>query len=189
MTFATFLKEWRDELPGVAATLTSAAIVFLVSLAFKPVRSWLFPSDVINAYPVICTAEPRISGKNLIVEFFVINQTGEEYRDTKLSDFLKQHNRDGDSEPDPAITLPVRRDGATITDAYGDSDLNKDKGELLVTHTADRATIWIRHIQPRAVLRVFVVVSGLPLSGDISRMAKSAVPVAYEAYQDACYTR
>ena len=48
---ATFVAQWRGELPRVAASLTTALVLFLVSLTFAPVREWLFGQDV-PSYPL-----------------------------------------------------------------------------------------------------------------------------------------
>jgi hypothetical protein len=189
-------KDWQDKIVRpVLVNLTTAFLLFLASLSFAPVRSWLFPAETIRDYPLISTAEPSVSkaDNRLIVEFFVINRTDHPYTREELVRFLHSNNPDARSKPSPDIELAYWRKVGKIEDVFVDKEFNDQKGTLDVVFQpgSDRIVIKVVNIKARAVMKVSVVIVGLPEVGSasISRMAKDAVPLLYEDYQDACYMR
>lgn len=186
-------RNWQEKLlVPVLVNLTTASLLFATSLVFRPVRQWLFPPERTLEYPLICTAEPYVtdSGEKLTVDFFIINRTGEEYIREQLVQFLKTQNPDPQSSPSPDIRLNYYRKVGNIESATADTEFNDDKGDLRVSldKVSNQIQIIVRKIQLRAVLKVNIVVAGLPDVRGVNRMTKQQIPFHYEAYQDACYS-
>jgi len=175
----------------------TALILFSASLIFAPVRHLFFPS-VIDSYPLICRAEATVDAprRNLVVEFYIINRRKDAYTNETLTDFLQQNNSDTQSVISPNIELKMSREVGRIESASADTEFNRSKGELNVSHKERSATISIDKIEPRAILRVLVVVADLPelraspqADQYVTRVDKNAVPLVFDQYLDACYTR
>jgi hypothetical protein len=190
----SLLVKLKSELPGgiasVIASLTTALVIFLASLFFKPVREWLFPPAVANDYPLICAAEPVVdeASQKLKVEFFIINRTGKEYVREDLARILSSNTAQEGAASTPEILLTYSRNVGTIGTVHVDENFNKDKGRLSI-FTPDKAIqIVVNQIKARAIMRVDIMIDNLPDLGAISRMTTAAVPFARD-YLDACYTR
>jgi len=185
----TFLQKWRDELPGVAASLTTAFVLFLVSLSFAPVRNWLFGEEA-RAYPIFCTADPVVArdGRR-IIEFYIVNRSLEDYSAEALQGLLDQTLRGSGTSASAAITLPFRGGEGRIERAYADAEFNRGKGEILVRAEPGAVHIGLRQIDGAAILRVFIVLADMPDVGPIPRDAKVAVPFEFHDIQENCYTR
>jgi hypothetical protein len=193
--------KWKESwFYPVLVNLSTALILFLVMLTFKPVRYWLFPPETIQNYPLISTAEPYVndSKDKLIIDYFIINRTGKEYTREDLVSLLELHNPNPDLSPSPDIELRYNRFAGQdpigrIDSVYVDSAFNDTKGNLTAEVDKESNTVRIKidYIAPRAVLKVNIVVADLPDLDviDIKRTDKITVPLDYHRYQDACYTR
>lgn len=184
-----FLAAWRDQLPGVAASLTTALILFAASLSFAPVRHWLFARDVAT-YPLICTADP-VAGPNgrRIVEFYIINRSRDNFSGEQLQQALDTALTGSGATASATIRLPFDGTVGRIERVVADEAFNRGKGELVAAIDGQSVRIRIGEIHGGAILRVFIVVAGLPDIGPIPRDAKIAVPFNYLAMQESCYTR
>lgn len=184
-----FFAAWRDELPRIAAGLTTALILFVASLSFTPVRRWLFASDV-AAYPLICTADPvSAPGGRRLVEYYIVNRSEENFTEERLQQILEDALRGSGGAGSAMIELPFDTGAGRIERVFADAAFNQDKGEVHVAHDGERVRIRIRWIHGGAILRVFLVVAGVEDVGPVSRDAKLAVPFDYRAMQQSCYTR
>lgn len=192
---ARLLDKWEQQiLRPVLVTVLSTCILLVGSLAFKPIRLFLFPPEAIPDYPLYCTAEAydltdKLSS-TLGVDFFIINRTGEEYNRQALEDFLRKHRPD---EPNlsPVIDLNYYRSGKMYHDDR-DKEFNADKGEVRVKITPEGTGLQIVPdlVKPRAVLKISIVVTGLPPLGKVTRATRGAVPFEdLDKYQEGCYSR
>lgn len=185
----------KDLLSPVLVNISTAFILFLVALTFEPVRSMLFPSKEIEEYPLFCTAEAYKDSSNekLIVDYYVINRTGEEYTREKLSALLKTLNPEPDRSLSPDIELKYSRSVGQIDTAYADRNFNDIKGDLKVEIDRNQRTkvvmIRINSIAPRAILKATIVVSGLPgfEKLEIHRTTEAAIPFNISDYKKKCY--
>ncbi|HXD21528.1 MAG TPA: hypothetical protein VN654_31195 [Vicinamibacterales bacterium] len=186
-TVGRLFKNWEREIARpILVTLLTAMLLFVCSLAFRPVRSFLFPID--SGYPLWCTAEAyaKTADPDLHVDVYVINRTDEAFTRDKLLERLDQ--RAGAS---PDITSQFVRGEGTIATALPDSEFNRDKGSLSVMHHDRTLTIGVDQIQPHAILKVTAVVTGLPERPgvEITRGMATAIPFDMSPYQLACYSR
>ncbi len=194
-------REWRKSIAvPVVINVTTALVLFLAALMFKPVRHWLFPPETIAAYPLLCTAEPfaKPGSGVLHVEFFIINRTRDTYSREDLARFLATHNPDPSVTPSPDITLtywrlvdgrPVGRIGRPSLDR----DFNYGKGEVsaVVDEKLNRVKISVGHINPRAIIKVSIPIHDLPdlADMDIRRTDKAMIPLEFHDYEQGCYGR
>ena len=187
-----FFEKWRNELPGVAASLTTAFLLFLASIIAYRFKDALWPSDALG-YPLICIGEAVASEQPdaMTVEFYVINTTDETYSERQLEEQLKAASAGTTAVLSPTIELESIRDFARIEPAMADAEFNKDKGELIVMSKpgSNRVQIRVAKIDARAILRAYITVSGLPMLNPPSRAAKSDLPFNIRDYEDACYHR
>ncbi len=188
--------DWPEKIARpIFVSLSTALLIFLGSLSFAPVRAWLFPPERIGDYPLISTAEPHVAkeGKKLIVDFFIINRTKDAYTREQLARLLQSRNTGSGSKPSPDIALKYWRKEGKIENVFLEQEFNDQKGQLDIAFQpgSDTVSIKIVDIAERAVMKVSIVIVGLPEieHGTVTRMTKSAVPLLYEDYQDACYTR
>lgn len=196
MLFGTeFLKRYKDELPGVAATLTTALIIFLASLSFRPVRHLLFEERVTD-YPLLCIFEPAIddSKKNLIVEVFFINRTGDDYTEENLQSKLKQAAADTGSTFAPAIELQYSMPTGEVGSAKDDEVFNGVRGVLEVKVINPKTVRFsVKSIAKYSILRGEIIVIGREdLLASVSKENMRAVPLPFKVsnYQDGpCYGR
>jgi hypothetical protein len=179
----TFQNWYKEIIIPVIVNVCTALVLFMAAMMFKPVRQWLFPPEDIREYPLICTAEPVIDTANneLIVEFFIINRSKDEYSREDLSQFLVTRN------PDPGVTIspdielkywrivddkPLGRIGKP----YLEADFNRGKGEVNAVVDEKENTVRIRmdHINRRAIIKVSIPIFDLPgLEGmDVQRTNK-----------------
>lgn len=185
-----FLAKWRAQLPGVAASLTTALILFLVSLAFAPVRAWLFPGEA-KAYPIFCTADP-VAGEQgkRIVELYVVNRSRTDYTGEELQQLLDRALEGTGLSGRASIDFPYIGAEGRITAAYADSAFNDGKGDLGVAWSPAGVRLTLRQIDSASILRAIVVVSGLTDAGPLPRDSKvMGVPLRFEEIQESCYTR
>jgi len=192
---------WEKEIARpIVVSIATALVLFLASLSLSPVRQALFPPKVVPDYPVFCTAEPHVSSDHskLMVDFFVVNTSGQEYAREDLVNLLRTHHPDSRAPVSPDIELAYSRTVAEqqvgrVEAAYGDKAFNRGKGTLVVEHSEREVFIRIENIAPRAVMKIVIVVAGLPAlespGADIGRTTKSAVPLAFRQYEQACYQR
>jgi len=185
-----FVAAWREELPRVAASLTTALILFLASMSFTPVRRWLFASEV-PAYPLICTADPLAAGDGRrLVEFYILNRSRDNFTGEDLQRRLNEALQGSGASGIATIVLPFRDEGGgRIERAVADREFNEGKGEIHVAHDDRAVRIGVRQIHGGALLRVQIIVSGIADFAPVSRDAKVAVPFDYLAMQESCYTR
>jgi hypothetical protein len=158
--FSTFAKAYKAELPSVAATLTTTLIIFLVSLLFEPVRTFLFPS-VASDYSILCVfnKRPDPTRKFLIVEGYVINRTDDTKFAADLQKELLAQAKDGAVAP--TITLKYDLPVGRIDTAEADDTFNADRGTLEVERIDDKTVVLtVRRIEPFTILKANVVVSG-----------------------------
>ena len=191
------LANWQQGIarPVLTSLLTTLAI-FLASLAFKPVRSFLFPAPPVAEYPILCTAEPYSdnSGK-LLIDFFLVNRTGKEYTREDLTQILKAARPDLGPEISPDIRLKFKTvEGRPVgvlerIDAANEDPFNAGKGDLQVSRSGHTVVIVINHIVERAIMKVTMTVARQDLPQEVRRTATILVPFDFAAYQDACYTR
>ncbi len=194
-TLIEIFKGWQEKIARpIVVNLATALILFLASLSFQPVRTWFFPPKTISIYPLICTAEPHVSNDDnhkLIVDFFIINRTGKPYTREDLVNLLQTNNPDRSSNPSPDIELKYWRSYGKFEKVYVDEEFNDQKGVLEAGQESDRVMLKVININERAIMKVTLVVDGIPdlKKTSISRMNKEAVPFLYEDYEDACYMR
>jgi hypothetical protein len=195
-----FLKDlsanWPQNLlrPLVVNVLT-AVILFVLALSFKPLILDLFRSPDIPEYPLICTAEPHkgANEKEMKIDFFVINRTGDSYSREDLISELKALNPEPDRTLSPDIKLELTDEGEIH--ATTDEDFNQGKGELRVLHDPEtrRLTVIVDRIERRAILKAVIRVSKLRfVSQHLTRGTKGEVLrilTNYEQYQDRCYSK
>lgn len=197
--FRKLFENWEQQiLRPIINSLMAALLLFASSLLFKPVRTFLFPSPEVKEYPLHCTAEPYLdpSGQFLLVDFFIINRTGKEYSREDLENILRANNPDPSIVMSPDIVLKYSnlvngRPIGRIEEVLENSDFNHDKGEIVLNHRADLASLRINSIAERAVIKVTLKIAGLPdlQNAGVSRMAKNLVPVNFRPYEAGCYTR
>jgi hypothetical protein len=184
-----FLAAWWGELPRVAASLTTALILLLVSLTFKPVRDWLFQTDVAT-YPLACSADPLPApGGRRIVEFYVVNRTARDFTGEELQSQLDETLRGSGSSARTEIVLPFNSSLGRIETARQDADFNNGKGELVVRAEARGVRISVRQIDGASILRAIIVLADMPDAGPFPRDAKVAVPFEFDDIRESCYTR
>lgn len=182
----------KNILRPIVVSVTTALVLFLASLTFTPVRSFLFGG--LQDYPIYCVAEPyrhRMNPTTLIIDFFVINRTSSEYTAENLMTFLRTRHAEGAS---PDIDLIYRRTGkrgdiGRVFSVTIDPDFNSGKGDIRGEFTGNDVRIRIDHIEARAVMKVTIVVANLPNLEGISRTAKGAVPFDIDKYEIACHNR
>jgi hypothetical protein len=184
-----FLQAWRGELPKVAASLTTALILFLASLTFAPVRQWLFGREVAS-YPLICTADPVAGpGGRRTVEFYVVNRSDKNFTGEELQRQLDDALRGSGSRASAGIRLPFDSVVGRIEQVRVDQAFNDSKGQLIATTNGRAVLIRIGDIHAGAILRVYIDLAGFPNLSPITRDAKGQVPFDYQTMQGACYTR
>jgi hypothetical protein len=182
-------------LTPIVTNLGTALIIFVVSLFNNRVRDWLFPPEVIQEYPLFCTAEPyiNISNHQLIVDFFIINKTKNGYSRQNLVQILHQLNPDPNLSLSPDIELKYLLPLGTMMQPYLEPDFNDGKGNIVPTLDENSKTIKIRvnDIKPRAIVKVSIPIAGLPEqeSSNIRRTRKDKIPLAYDDYEEGCYKR
>mgnify|MGYP003583458087 CR=1 FL=1 len=156
----SFLSDYLDELPGVAASLTTALIVFIASLSFKPVRDWVFAPEV-KGYPITCSFKPRIDSerKILVIEGFFINTTDKSL-DRKALDGLLSAS----AEAPRSSTIVVRYSADSpgrIVAARAAESFNYFRGKLRVELKENQhVEISIEGIDPRAILKADIEIAG-----------------------------
>lgn len=189
-------KDWQEKIARpIFVSVTTALILFLASLSFTPVRAWLFPSKPFADYPLISTAEPHVSkaDNKLIVDFFIINRTDKAYTHEELVTFLQLRNAVTGAKSSPDIELKYWRKEGKFAEVVVDQEFNDQKGNLDITFQpgSDKVLIKVVNIKERAVMKVSILIDGLPelKHTTTTRMTKDAVPFLYENYQDACYMR
>jgi hypothetical protein len=184
----SFIRGWRAEWPKIAASLTTALILFLASLAFAPVRQWLVPSKD-RDYPLFCTAEQvaDLAGKRMLVRFYIVNRTDETLTDAKLGARLAEIDQRTGARSTAAITLKLWRDDGQIVGAGPDRDFNGDKGDLAILPIARGVAVTVRRIEPRAILRVTIPIAGLPDLQAEPLSARGVIPLNIGDYAEACY--
>lgn len=191
-------ENWEQQiLRPVTTSLLTALILFAASLTFRPVRAFLFPPRVVTEYPLICTAEPYLdqAKKQVLVDFFIVNRTGNLYSREELSALLHAHSQDQTAQPSPDIHLRHARyvDGkpiGRIENVLLDKEFNRGKGALRIDRDGDFLSILVDSIEQRAIMKVTFVLE--PFNVDPSvvlRTAKVIVPFDFRQYEDACYTR
>ena len=188
---------WEKEIlrPVLVAVLT-ASVLFTFSMIFRPVRGFFFPSET-TEYPLYCTAETYVrddsSGPTLVVDFFIINRTGDEVTRDKLQQGLMERNPDPGTTASPDIQLKYTRQIGTIGRVDLDQDFNAGKGELALKNSGTDVRIVPTYFQPRAIMKVSIVVVDLPRSSlvGVTRTSQQALLdfPAIEDYQRACYSR
>ena len=185
-----FFAKWKAQLPNVATSLTTALLLFLVSLTFAPVRGWLFPSAA-RGYPILCTADPVAApGSRRIVEFYVVNRSRAELTGQELQQSLDKALEGTGLGGSAAIDLPFVGAEGRIERAYADIAFNEGKGELGVARSPTGIRVTIRQIDGTSILRAIFVVAGVADTGPVARDAKlTGVPFRFDEIQEACYTR
>jgi hypothetical protein len=185
-----FIEKWKANLPGVAASLTTASILFLASLAFAPVRSWLFPGKAAN-YPIFCTADPVAGeGGRRIVEFYIVNHSDKGFSGAELQKTLDGALQGTGLSGRAVIELPFDGVEGRIEKAYPDTAFNNGKGQLGVAASASGVRLTIGQIDSASILRAIIVFADMPDLGPIPRDAKAlAIPFRLADLEEACYTR
>jgi hypothetical protein len=169
----------------------------MVALTFRPVRAMLFPPEEIKEYPLICSAEAYKDPNKaqLIVDFYVINRTGEELTGEKLHTLLETLNLDPHRNPSPDIELEYSRRVGEIVSAKEDRKFNDTKGRLIVETYLDQepklVSVAVDYITPRALLKARIVISGLPelenKDLEIHRSSMAAIPFNVSEYMMNCF--
>jgi hypothetical protein len=158
-----FFKRYVDEMPGVAASLTTALIVFLASLSFSPVRAFLFRSESVKEYPLLCFFEPAMdsSKKLLLVEVFVINKTGDEQTKEKLEKFLEAAAKETGRSFSSIINLEYSFPKGEVQSVEVDEMFNGVRGDLEVKSTKGKTvSVSIKTIARYSILKANIFVSG-----------------------------
>lgn len=186
---------WRsylDQLPGVAGSLTTAALLFAAAVILQPTIQRLFSTPA-RSYPISCSADPvALDGEHerATAAFFIVNRANEaltaEQLRTSLSNAL---NRDVDSQGTAIRIHFGPYDGRFLT-AEPDRVFNGDKGELHVMARDAETTIVIDRIEANAILKVDIVwtQSPPPPPENFTRDTKGALPFGRREYEQACYS-
>ena len=78
--YRAFLNNYLAEMPNIAASMTTAALLFAIAVIFKPTISGYFDRPA-RDYPISCSADPVLvdteHGETLS-EFYIVNRFGEE---------------------------------------------------------------------------------------------------------------
>jgi len=181
---------WLDQLPSVAGTLTTALILFLVSLVFAPVRAWLFrPYDI--DYPLICTAELTgdAATERRVVEFYLINRTGRGFTRDELQRRIDSELEGTGVSGRPTLQLTYDRTVGHIETAWADAPFNASKGEVRVSSTADTVRIDVEKVGPRAILRVNIELAEQGTKTRVMRSDYASIPFILDDIRDSCYGR
>jgi hypothetical protein len=187
-----FFSKWKDELPKVAASLTTALLIFAASTVAYRFRAFFYPPFEGFDYPLVCRAEAVSDPKagTLTVEFYVINKTGDDYDELVLNRMLREQSQGTNAVISPVIQLVADRQFTAVDLAAEDKAFNNSKGELTVRIIPDNVVeIGVPTIKSRAILRALIVVSGLPDLEDVRRDRKADIPFAISPYERACYSR
>jgi hypothetical protein len=189
-----FVRKYVDELPGVAATLTTTMIIFLASLTITPVRHWLFTPT--EDYPVLCFFKPRVNSQRtlLTVEAFFVNRTDNTRTAADLQKFLDAETTDSDSTASPIVSISYDSDLGSIQSAKPDNEFNAGRGKLSVQlKRSKEVSFTIDRIDPYSILKADIVVKGreelLEVIRDNEASALS-VPFDVSRYQEeGCFQR
>ncbi|BCO08856.1 hypothetical protein GF1_12320 [Desulfolithobacter dissulfuricans] len=194
-----FLRSLFDKWPQnilrpVAVNVLSAVVLFLLAVSLKPLVFSLFQGPQLPEYPLFCTAEPYLGSGNreMNIDFFIINRTGEPRTREQLIRDLRALNPDADRTLSPDIELELNREGEV--QVLQDKDFNSGKGRLRVVRDPEgqKIKIIVDRIEPRAILKVVIRVSGVRfvsrklnrgVKGEVGRVLRN-----YEQFQDSCYT-
>lgn len=191
------IRDWEDKvLARIFVNITTGLIAFLVALAFSPVRAWLFSSNI-KEYPLLCTAEPYADAEHkglLFVDFFIINKDGNEYSRQDLLSLLRNADSDTSVSRSPDIALHYSRSFGKIERVDMNDNFNESKGRVtakVVDPMKNAISIKIEEISARAVIKITIIISGLPsiTPEGIKRVAKGVVPFDIEQYHGRCYTQ
>lgn len=187
-----FRQAYFEELPRVASSLTSAAILFGAAVLFQPSIKRLFSTPATD-YPIICTADPvalDVTHQQAQGAFFIVNRGPDELGSKELQQKLATALGRKDSSFGPVISIPFGPYDGNFVSAGPDLAFNGDKGALRVSMTANRITIQIDQIKAGAILKVDIVWAQSPLpSADVfTRETKAALPFGRRDYESACYS-
>lgn len=188
----TFLQAYVERLPEVAASLTTAAVLFVMAVIFQPTIQRLFSSPA-RDYPLSCTADPVSldpAHEQARAAFFIVNRGSDALDAAQLRQKLEF-----------ALDRSVGPGGTTIPIAFGpydgkfvsavpDAEFNGDKGVLHIERADDRIAIAVERIEAGAILKVDVVwtQSPLPPAENFTRDTKGALPFGQREYETACHS-
>jgi hypothetical protein len=190
----SFFQAWRDEAPKIAASLTTALIIFLASLSFSSVRHALFGTTPIT-YPLTCSMDTIRDLKRglIIVEIFVVNSTDRDWTEEELRRQLLAGYGGASEVPTVRVPLSLTRMNARVLTFTADDDFNAGKGQMTTGASAKSAWFTVRSIAAQSILRARLTVAGLAEAADpdvpISRVTRSEIPFDYAPLLDACYGR
>jgi len=185
------LKDWEKEIARpILVTSLTALLLFLCSLAFRPVRGFLFPVD--EGYPIWCAVEAYATETDdeLSIDVWVINRSDDDQTGDELQERLGDRLSGAAASPDLLLEFRRTQQGRIVR-ASEDGAFNRGKGRLAVDF-ADRAmTVRIEEIGGWAILKATASVADYPgLPGlDIPRGATVRVPFDVSTYHTACYSR
>lgn len=184
---------WRsyvDEAPRIAATLTTAAILFVVAVIFRPAIQRLF-SPPAPTYPISCSADPvtvdAATGRTSS-SFFIFNRADEELDQAQLARHLTAAIGGHATPADSAIILQYGGYIGEFLRAQADPNFNGDKGDLDVSLINKKTIrINIKRIRAAAVLKVDIMALQSPPPPILSRDMKAALPFENRDYEQTCY--
>jgi hypothetical protein len=144
----------------VLANLTTALILFLVALIFKPIIVSLFSSNQVNGFPIFCILEPyRYNGDSVAVDLFIINTLNEKQTNESLSDFIKLHSSGDNQYLNTDIHISKKNGIGEISSVIPDTKHNQGIGDVEVHHAGDNWDINIIEIDGKSMLKLTIFTS------------------------------
>ncbi len=180
----------------ISVNVTTAIILFLISLFFSPVRNFILGRDVYTEYPLFCTAEPVTYGENrkrLGIDMMIINKTLNDYNYVMLNKELKKIFGP-DSQTTPLIVLNQKKIRGkflgNIISVEADKSFNKGKGTIIVKQRQQgRITISVREIKKYSVLRIRIEMDGLDIPVKVvTRQTKLIIPFDLREIERNCFS-
>lgn len=186
-----FYAGWLATLPGVAASLTTTAILFGLSLFIPAVKETLFPPKTVK-YPLSCISVPVAvpANSDRIIEFYVVNPTAEDYSEDALKELLaeKLAGTRAAETASARIALVYDRAVGTLVSAEADGEFNGDNGVLDVLAEGNNVRIGVDQIAPHTIVRARMTYTGLD-NAPVKRDQKGTIPFKFDDLETACYSR
>jgi hypothetical protein len=182
-------RKYLEQLPGVAGSVTTAAILFAAAVVFQPTIQRLLSPEA-KTYPILCSADPvsvDADKEQAVAAFFILNRSDKELNPSTLRQALTDA-LGHDAGANGAEIRLVRNgfDGRFVT-AEANQQFNDHKGVLDIAVKDDEIRANIVSIKPHAILEFDVVWSQSPPPPAFTREAKQALPFADRDYEDTCY--
>ena len=185
-----FLNGYLAEMPNIAASMTTAALLFAIAVIFKPTITGYFDKPA-RDYPISCSADPVLvdteHGETLS-EFYIVNRFSDELNAQALQQKLTSALGDSGSNAVPDIVLIYGGADGKFISAAIDKSFNGNKGDLEILFRSDRIVIKIKKIAAAAILKIDIKASQFPLPYNSTRNAKIGLPFENTDYESTCYS-